>query len=79
VNRRCAEPGEFCRPGRSLRTRVLEAHVGSFTTGRFEDAVPILGTIMTDENGDFSGTVDTGQGPFAFTVGSTISGQFVLK
>jgi hypothetical protein len=65
--------------GAIAANQVLEVHVGSFTPGAFEDAVPILGTITTDENGNFSGTVDTGQGPFAFTAGSTISGEFVLN
>jgi hypothetical protein len=65
--------------GAIAANQVLEVHVGSFTTGAFEDAVPILGTITTDEEGDFSGTVDTGRGPFAFALGSTISGQFILN
>lgn len=65
--------------GAIAANQVLEVHVGSFTTGAFEAAVPTLGTITTDETGNFSGTVDTGQGPFAFTPGSTISGQFILN
>ena len=65
--------------GAIAANQVLEVHVGSFTTGAFEDAVPILGRITTDEDGNFSGTVDTGHGPFAFSAGSTISGQFVLN
>jgi hypothetical protein len=65
--------------GAIAANQVLEVHVGSFTTGAYEDAVPTLGTITTDDNGNFSGTVDTGHGPFAFTSGSTVSGEFVLN
>ena len=37
--------------GAIAANQVLEVHVGSFTTGAFEDAVPILGRITTDEDG----------------------------
>src|SRR6266571_1107384 len=60
--------------------QTLEVHVGSFTLGTFEDAVPSPGTITTDDHGNFSGTIDSGTGaPFAFASGTTISAQFVLN
>jgi hypothetical protein len=66
--------------GAAAADQVLEVHVGSFTAGAFQDAVPILGTITTDSRGDFSGTVDTGQGvPFSFPPGATVAAEFVLN
>ena len=65
--------------GAIAANEVLEVHAASFTAGVGEDLVPTLGTITTDKDGNFSGTVDTGHGPFAFTPGSTISAQFVLN
>src|SRR5207244_1361180 len=63
--------------------KTLDVHLGSFTTGTFEDSPAVgttLGAITTDGRGNFSGTIDTGDGtPFAFAHGSTVSAQFVLN
>jgi hypothetical protein len=54
--------------------RTLDVIFGSF--GIFQ----AVGTITTDSKGNFEGKISTGGGsPFAFPIGTTIAGQFVLN
>src|SRR6266536_796255 len=64
--------------GTVLANKTLDVNVGSFAAGTL--AGGLAGTITTDSQGNFEGTIDTGGGvPFAFTSGTTVSAQFVLN
>jgi hypothetical protein len=61
--------------------KTLDVFAGVFymtPTGGFQGSH--LGTITTDDNGNFSGNIDTGGGiPFSYNSGDTISVQFILN
>jgi hypothetical protein len=61
--------------------KTLDVFGGVFymtATGGFQGRK--LGTITTDDNGNFSGNIDTGGGvPFSYNSGDTISVQYILN
>jgi len=67
--------------GVTLRGRTLEVWQGAFTTRGFEGGpVNPVGTITTNQAGDYEGAVDMSSGrPFALTPDSEYSTQFALN
>jgi hypothetical protein len=70
--------------GEIAANRTLDVNIGNFTKGVFEVASGLpqlpIGTITTDKDGNFNGTVDTGGGvAFRLTSSISISAQFAFN
>jgi hypothetical protein len=63
--------------GAVMANKTLEVFLGSFGAGFAGESV---GTITTDDRGNYEGTVDAGGGvPFVIPPSTTVSAQFILN